>query len=112
MTEQNSQENDKKPMFTINEEGYLIFDEEVMKEMMRELQQPIKKEITERYSKVIFKTIAVVLLPIIMAAVISGWAAVAYYNNSVNTSISEKHYQMQEQIHQLEKQIIVLQQTK
>lgn len=83
--------------------GHLIMESE-------EFAKFIEPDLKKLYAKEIWTTIAAVLLPILLTVIITASFYVAQYNNDINRQISEQHIQTQERIHQLEKQIVILEQ--
>ena len=87
----------------INDNGELIFHVDALAEMIRE-------DVTKQYIKQIWMNVAVALIPLMLTFTATAYCIITEYNNDINRQISEQHIQTQERIHQLEKQIAILEQ--
>lgn len=93
----------EKPIARVDNNGHLWIETDALAEMIRE-------DVTKQYIRQIWMNVAVALIPLMLTFTATAYCIITEYNNDINRQISEQHIQTQERIHQLEKQIAILEQ--
>ena len=93
----------EKPLARVDNNVHLWIETDALAEMIRE-------DVTKQYIRQIWMNVAVALIPLMLTFTATAYCIITEYNNDINRQISEQHIQTQERIHQLEKQIAILEQ--